>query len=495
MRRKLLLLVAVAMVFSITGYIKVANAAHPNVIFILTDDQRWDQLGCAGHPYLKTPHIDRLAAEGVQFSNMFITTSLCSPSRASYLSGLYASSHGVVNNFTDYPRDLDSFPKRLQDAGYETAYIGKWHMGEADDSRRPGFDYWVTHKGQGQYYDTEFNVNGERKVVPGYYTTVVTDMAVEWMKQQPKDKPYMLILGHKAPHTPFTPEKKYEHIFDDIEVNYPHSAFKLEGKPKWIEQRLDTWHGIYGPLYGFREKFPDRSAEAVLDFEKFSLSYTASIKSVDDSVGRMYELLKQRGVLDNTVVVFAGDNGMFLGEHGMSDKRAMHEPSIRVPMIVRYPKVAKPGSVIPQQVLNIDLAPSLVELCDAKPMQNIHGSSWVPLLKGETKDWRDAWFYEYNYEKQFPYTPNVRGIRTDRWKYMRYPHGDGSPDKHMAELYDLENDPGEMHNLIDKPEHKELISKLKKQLDDLIAKTGGKSWETLPMDEGIKTELPDADIR
>ncbi|MCG6157143.1 sulfatase family protein [Rubinisphaera margarita] len=494
--RHLYLLLFTLSVFALGGISSVeAQVEKPNVIFILTDDQRDDTLSCEGHPFLKTPHIDRLANEGVRFANAFITTSLCSPSRASYLSGVYANTHGVVDNFTDYPRDLDSFPKRLQQAGYKTGYIGKWHMGEDDDSKRPGFDYWVTHKGQGDYYDTEFNVDGDRKVVKGYYTNVVTDMAVDWLKKQKKDEPYLLILGHKAPHTPFTPEKKYEHIFDDIEVCYPRSAFNLEGKPKWIEQRLDTWHGIYGPLYGFRKDFPDRSAAAVVDFEKFVLNYLASIKSVDDSVGRIYELLKQRNELDNTVIVFAGDNGMFLGEHGMSDKRAMHEPSIRVPMIVRYPRLAKPGSVLTQQVLNIDLAPSIVELCSAEPMENIHGMSWVPLLEGQSRDWRDAWYYEYNYEKQFPYTPNVRGIRTDRWKYMRYPHGDGSEDRHMAELYDLKNDPKELNNLINEPEHKELIAKLRSRLDELIEETGGRSWETLPMDEGIKTELPDAKIR
>lgn len=493
LRKTLLLLLFACMV--LVGKNQIANADRPNVIFILTDDQRWDQLSCEGHPYLKTPHIDRLANEGVRFSNMFVTTSLCSPSRASFLSGLYANTHGVTNNFTDYPHDLTSFPKRLQENGYHTAYIGKWHMGEADDSKRPGFDYWVTHKGQGKYYDTEFNVNGDRKVVPGYYTSVITDMALNWLDKKPNSKPFMLVLGHKAPHTPFTPEKKYEHVFDGIDVGYPRTAFNLKGKPKWIDQRLDTWHGIYGPLYGFREKFPDRSAAAVLDFELFVKSYTATMISVDDSVGRIYSALQKKRLLENTVIIFAGDNGMFLGEHGMSDKRAMHEPSIRVPLIVRYPKVIKPGTVIKQQVLNIDVAPSVVELCEAPALENIHGKSWVQLLKGKTEGWRTSWYYEYNYEKQFPYTPNVRGIRTDRWKYMRYPHGDGKADRHMAELYDLKNDPGEKINLVNKPEHKELVKKLKKELDQLMAETGDQAWKTMPMDEGIKSALPDKNIR
>ncbi|QGJ71761.1 Mucin-desulfating sulfatase [Planctomycetales bacterium 10988] len=470
-------------------------AEKPNVVFVLTDDQRWDQLSCAGHPFLKTPHIDRLAEEGARFDNMFVTTSLCSPSRASFLSGVYANTHGVVNNFTDYPRDLPSFPLKLQDAGYQTAYIGKWHMGEADDSKRPGFDYWVTHKGQGDYFDTTFNVDGDRKVVPGYYTKVVTELAINWLKEDHQGQPFLLILGHKAPHTPFTPEPKYQDIYSEIPIGYPRTAFHLEGKPKWIEQRLDTWHGIYGPLYGFRKDYPDRSAAAVVDFDRFVQSYSATICSVDDSVGRLYQTLKDLGQLENTVFIFAGDNGMFLGEHGMSDKRAMHEPSIRVPQIVRYPKLIKPGTVIEEQVLNIDMAPSVVELASAEPFEKVHGMSWVPLLKGKSKKWRKAWYYEYNYEVQFPYTPNVRGVRTDRWKYMRYPHGDGSPDKHLAELYDLKNDPGEKVNLIKDPKFQHVVKELRSELDRLIEETGNVSYKKMPIDEGIKSSLPDVDIR
>src|SRR5688572_6513812 len=180
---------------------------RPNVVFVLADDQRADCLGVAGHPHLKTPNIDRLAREGVYFKNAFCTTSLCSPSRASILSGLYAHSHKVLNNFTEYPTDLPSFPRQLQAAGYETAYIGKWHMGEENDAKRPGFDYFVTHKGQGKYFDTEFNVDGRREVLKGYYTHVVTGLAEKWIRTAaPGDKPFLLMLGHKAPHSFYFPE-------------------------------------------------------------------------------------------------------------------------------------------------------------------------------------------------------------------------------------------------------------------------------------------------
>jgi len=471
-----------------------AESQRPNVVFILTDDQRWDQLSCEGHPFLETPNLDRIAAEGARFANMFVTTSLCSPSRASYLSGLYAHSHGVMNNFTDYPADLPSFPRVLQAQGYETAYIGKWHMGEEDDSPRPGFDYWVSHRGQGKYYDTEFNINGTRKLVRGYYTHVVTRMAVQWLRQRRGDRPFLLILGHKAPHTPFTPEAKYRHIYDRVRIRYPQTAFALEDKPEWIRQRLVTWHGIYGPIFGFRKEFPDTSPEGVREFAQFVRAYTATIKSVDDSVGRIYRALQAGGQLDNTLLIFAGDNGFFLGEHGMTDKRTMHEPSIRVPLLVRYPKRIRPGTVIRPQVLNIDLAPSILDICGAPPFRRAHGRSWKRLLEGDTRGWRTSWYYEYNYEKQFPYTPNVRGVRTERWKYIHYPRGDGSPDRHLAELYDLREDPGETKNLIDDPRYREKVEQLKAELEKLMREADGLP-DKMPIDEGIRTELPEPSIR
>src|SRR5262249_27823480 len=225
----------------------------PNVLLVLTDDQRWDAMSCAGHPFLKTPNMDRIAKEGARFTNMFVTTSLCSPSRASLLSGIYAHRHRVQSNFTDYPNDLPSYPRRLQDAGYETGYIGKYHMGEQHDDPRPGFNYWMSHKGQGNYFDNEFNINGKRQVLKGYYTSIVTDYAVDFLKQ-PRKKPFLLILGHKAPHGgPIVPEPKYEKAFDGIEIKKPPTAEPDADKPEWLKQSMPTWHGINGPLYGQKE--------------------------------------------------------------------------------------------------------------------------------------------------------------------------------------------------------------------------------------------------
>jgi arylsulfatase A-like enzyme len=469
--------------------------SRPNVVVILTDDMRWDAMSVAGHPYLKTPHIDRLAAEGVRFKNAFCTTSLCSPSRASLLSGVYAHTHGVRDNFTEFPADRPNFPRALQAAGYQTAYVGKWHMGEGNDEKRPGFDYWVSHKGQGKYYDTEFNVDGERQVKPGYYTHVVTDLAIDWLKR-PRTQPFLLMLGHKAPHSFYVPEPKYSNTFAQVDIAYPESALALDGKPGWIKERRATWHGIYGPLFEWRKTFPDERPEGVKDFAAMTRAYWGTIQSVDDSVGRLYDALKASGQLDQTIVIFMGDNGLLNGEHGMVDKRTMHEASIRIPLIMRYPELVPPDrrKVVDEMVLTLDIAPSVLELCGQPRLKGIHGRSFKTLVAKGDPAWRKSFLYEYNYERQFPYTPNVRGVRTDRWKYMHYPHGNGGSDRHMAELYDLKKDPEERENLIHEPSHSLVLRSLRIDLERLLRETGARP-DFMPRDEGIKPVLPEQSIR
>jgi N-acetylglucosamine-6-sulfatase len=440
--------------------------------------------------------LDRIANEGVRFANMFCTTSLCSPSRASILTGLYAHSHGVRDNFTELPAERTHWPMRLRERGYDTAYIGKWHMGETNDAPRPGFDFFATHKGQGKYWDTEWNLNGAGpKTIRGYYTTVVTDLALDWLRRARVGKPWALCIGHKAPHSFYTPEEKYAHSFDAVRVPYPDTTFHLDNKPAWIKDRLYTWHGIYGPLFEWRKQFPDDRPVAVKDFENMVHGYWGTILSVDDSVGRLIQFLEQTRQLDSTIIVFMGDNGLLEGEHGMVDKRTAHEPSLRIPMLVRYPRLAQ-GKVIDQQVLTLDVGPSLLELCGAKQLPKIHGQSWVNLVRRGGAKWRTAWFYEYNYEKQFPYTPNVRAVRTDTWKYVHYPHGDGSVDRHMAELYNLRLDPDERLNLINDARQKKRVTELKKELARLMKASGlPPDHDAMPIDEGIGKDLPDQKIR
>jgi N-acetylglucosamine-6-sulfatase len=366
--RLLLTALALAFPFPAASAADAPSNKRPNVLFILCDDIRPAAIGCYGSKHVKTPNMDRLASEGVLFRNTFCTTSLCSPSRASILTGLYAHGHGVRDNFTELPTNLTHWPQRLRESGYETAYMGKWHMGEENDMPRWGFDFFATHKGQGKYFDTEFNLDGKkREVVKGYYTTVITDMALDWLKKEHSGKPWALCVGHKAPHSFYTPEPKYEHTFDSVRVAYPETASELGDKPAWMKERLYTWHGIYGPLFEWRKKFPDDSPAAVKDFEAMVHGYWGTILSVDDSIARLVTFLKDTQQLDNTIIVFMGDNGLLEGEHGMVDKRTMHEPSIRIPLIVRYPGLAS-GKVIPEQVLTEDIAPSLLELCGAPPL-------------------------------------------------------------------------------------------------------------------------------
>jgi N-acetylglucosamine-6-sulfatase len=257
-------------------------------------------------------------------------------------------------------------------------------------------------------------------------------------------------------------------------VNYENYR-PSDGKPSWLEESLSTWHGHKGPLYDLKEHDP------------FVRAYLATLLSVDESVGRIYAALAESGQLDNTVLVFTADNGFVLGEHGRVDKRTMYEESIRIPLLVRFPRLIKPGTVVTQVVLNQDVAPSIVELADAEPLDGITGRSVVPLLRGDSAGWRTAFHYEYNYEKQFPYTPNVRGVRTDRWKFIRYPTGDGSSDRFTAELYDLQADPYELRNLINDPAHAETLATMQRLFDETSRDAGP---DRMPVYEGIVDVRP-----
>jgi N-acetylglucosamine-6-sulfatase len=469
----------------------------PNVLFVLTDDQRWDALSCVPgrfFPALRTPNMDRLAAEGVRFANAFCTWSLCSPSRASFLSGDYPHVHGVRDNFTDYPSArLPSYHSHLAKAGYRTAYIGKWHMGEGKDAHRPPFDYWASHAGQGHYQDTEFNIShtidattfdvqGKRQVLKGYYTHVVTGLATDWLKTV--RAPFSLQIGHKAPHGRWYPEAKYEHAFDHVPVVKPDTdSLLVPGTPDWVRRRVKTWHGIDGPLYETN------------DYGAFIRSYHATIPSVDDSLGEILDVLRARGELDNTIVAFAGDNGFLLGEHASIDKRTAWEESIRIPLLLRHPESIRQPRVVDGMVLNLDLAPTILDLAGiARVTPAMQGRSTRPLLVGKADGWRTSWYYQYNFEKEFPYTPNVRAVRTAEWKYIHYPNGGGHPDTETAELYHLASDPTERHNLVAEPGAQAKLAQLKSELRRLQRATGAIP-DVMPIDPQLRYEMPDKAIR
>ena len=425
-----------------------AAEKRPNFVFILTDDQRWDAMSCAGHPFLKTPNMDRIAKEGVRFTNAFVTTALCSPSRESFQTGHYVWSHGIKDNKTPTNDAIPTYSRLLQQAGYDTAFIGKWHHGENQDGPRPGFDRWVSFKGQGAYYNPTLNVDGQQVETHGYMTDLLTKYAVDWLKQ-PRNAPFCLCLCHKACHGPFTPAVRHSKLYDDAVIPKPPNFYDtLEGKPKWQG----------GP----------RTVEDRLPKQTESIkNYMRTLVGVDESIGRVLATLEEMGELDNTVIVFTGDNGFLWGEHGQGDKRVMYEESIRIPMLMRFPKLVKPSTQINQMVLNIDLAPTFLDLAGVKTPEGVQGESWKPLLKGKTSDWRKDFYYEYDLETPYVRKPEVRGIRTERWKYAETPLLQDIP-----ELYDLKNDPYELHNLQGKPEYAKIQADLKARLTEMEKEAG-----------------------
>lgn len=455
-----------------------ATPAQPrNIVFVLIDDMRFDAMGAFGHPFLETPHLDALARGGMMFENAFVTTSLCSPSRASILTGLYAHAHKVYDNATPLDDAVPTFPRLLQQAGYRTGFIGKWHMGGDSDAPRPGFDYWSSFRGQGVYNDPEFNINGTRREMPGYVTDLITDQAVDFLRV-PHEGPFCLYVSHKAVHAEFAPAARHKGCYAD--KTYPHPASMADteenyrGKPAWVRAQRHSWHGVDG-MYNKKT-----------DFDTFARDYAETMRAVDDSVGRIVETLREQGLLESTLLVFTSDNGFQFGEHGLIDKRTMYEASVRVPCIAHCPEFIEPGTKCSELTLNLDFAPTFIEAAGLPVPARMHGRSLLPLMKGESRAWRDAVLYEYLWERSFPQTPTMLGVRTRTHKYIRY-HGVWD----VYELYDLERDPDEMNNLlagyVQDAEGgaldaiiqrkapggvKALFAALDKRLDQLLAETG-----------------------
>ncbi len=431
-----------------------------NIIFILSDDHRYDFMGFMGKPsFLETPNMDRLAREGAHIQNAFVSTSLCSPSRATILTGQYAHRHKVVDNNFPVPEGTIFFPQYLQKAGYETAFIGKWHMGHEKDDPRPGFDHWISFKGQGVYYNPILNINGKKVKREGYITDLLTDYAIEWLEQD-REKPFFLYLSHKAVHAMFKPAKRHLGRYEHVQLEYPRTMANTpenyKNKPRWVKEQRNSWHGVDFMYHG------------QMDFDTFYRRYCETLLGIDDSIGRILDFLEQKGLEESTMVFYMGDNGFSFGEHGLIDKRHMYEESIRVPLLARCPEIIKPGTKVIELIQNIDIAPTILDLAGLETPDYMDGRSFVPLLEGKKIPWRDAILYEYYWERNFPQTPTIHGIRTDRYKYIHY-HGIWDID----EFYDLQKDPEEMNNLINSPEHQDLIKKLKDRMFDMLEATGG----------------------
>ena len=445
----------------------VMSVKRPNVVFILVDDLRNDVFGYMNHPFVETLNIDALAMGGMQFENAFVTTSLCSPARASFLTGRYMHNHKVVDNADKMPEGTVTFPMLFQQAEYETAFIGKWHMGGSSDAVRPGFDHWVSFRGQGSYFPEGKNLNINGRSVPQqkYMTDELTDHAISWLDNRGREKPFLLYLSHKGVHGFYDPAPRHlGHYSDETYIPYSEKV-SIDGmdklKPMWVHDQRNSWHGIEFPYHGLAE-------QTVAEMYR---RYCEMVLSVDESVGRVLTALKRLEIKDDTLIIFTSDGGHLWGEHGLIDKRCAYEASIRIPLLFHWPKAIKPGSICSAIATNIDVAPTLLALAGIPIPAEVDGSSLRKFLfEPGSVDERPPFVYEYYWDPSFPHTPTTFAVRKERFKLIQY-HGIWDTD----ELYDLEADPQENTNLIFEPAYKDRVEELREILYQRLLQTRGLS--------------------
>jgi len=476
---------------------------RPNIIFIMTDDHTFDQMSCAGDGLIDTPGMDRLAKEGVRFANAFATNSLCAPSRASILTGCYSAVNGIMGNSEGKDRvevldpSLPTFPLLLQNAGYQTGIVGKWHLPHAPR----GFEYSCILPGQGVYFDPEFIENGSRIQTEGYVTDLITDRALEYLEGVDRSKPFCLVYQQKGPHRPFTPAPRHEDLYQDIEFPYPetfnddYATRMVAGKAK--DMRFDvSVAGDYDDLP------PDLSAleKKQWVYQRFVKDHYRAVASIDEGISRVLEYLDDQDLTRQTLVIYTTDNGFFLGEHGWYDKRFMYEPALRIPLLIRYPDRIDPSPVEDRMVMNVDIAPTILDYAGISIPDVMQGESLVPLLEQAEVEWRDSIYYSYyenswalrdasrdeltdpsfNYFTAHRIGPH-RGIRTDRYKLIEY-----YSKSDYWELFDLANDPHEVNNLYLDPANAAKIGELK---------SGLRRLQTKYKDVGIWERLVQPDYR
>jgi arylsulfatase A-like enzyme len=468
---------------------------RPNIIFIMTDDHASHALSCYGSKINKTPNLDRLAKEGMLFENSFCTNSICAPCRAVILTGKYSHINGVIDNRKRFDGTQQTFPKLLQKAGYETAMIGKWHL----KSDPTGFDYWNVLPGQGLYYNPVMREMGERKKYTGYVTDIITDHCLKWLKERRADKPFCLMYHHKAPHRRWEPGPKHLTMYDDVTIPEPDNLFddystrgraakeqdmsiektmdkidlKLVAPRNLNSEQKNFWDAAYEPKNEAFRKANLKGKDLVRwKYQRYIKDYLRCIASVDDNVGRLLDYLDESGLARNTIVFYTSDQGFYLGDHGWFDKRFMYEESLRMPLLARYPKEIKAGSVNEDIVLNLDFGPTFLDFAGVSKPDDMQGGSIRRVLRGKTpRDWRTSMYYHY-YE--YPAVHSVKrhyGVRTQRYKLIHFYH-----DIDEWELYDLRKDPREMKNVYDDAAYAEIVKDLKAELkrlrDELKDTTG-----------------------
>jgi arylsulfatase A-like enzyme len=450
--------IAVALLVSAgTAWGQTAPASRPNIVFIMTDDHAAHAISAYGSKVNTTPNLDRLAKEGALFTSVFATNSICTPSRAAILTGQYAHLNGVTM-FNRFDSARMTVARLLQQGGYYTGMIGKWHLG----SDPQGFDRWEIFPGQGDYVDPVlYTATGEKKYTGQYATDVVTDLALEFIAKRPTDKPFFLMLHHKAPHRPWTP-------------NAAHGA---EFSAKTIPEPATMWDDYQGrtdALHENKQRLVDLTkADVKLDppdgltgdaltrwkYQRYMQDYLATVQSVDDNVGRLLDALDTAGLGRNTIVIYTSDQGFFLGDHGLFDKRFMYEESIRMPFLVRWPATIKAGSRVDAMGLNVDFAPTFLDVAGLPASPDMQGHSLAPVLRGQTpRGWRTSMYYRYYHDPGHHNTRAHYGVRTKTHKLIYFWKKD------QWELYDLVKDPQEMHNLYGQPAQATLTARLKTEL-------------------------------
>jgi arylsulfatase A-like enzyme len=446
----------------------------PNIIVFMTDDQRQDAMSVAGNPILKTPNMDRIALEGVRFRESFVTNALCGPSRASFLTGLYSHAHGYISNADppafEHQKGIEgqtTYVELLRKAGYKTAIVGKWHLrGSPSES---GFNQWVIFPWQGEYLDPDMVANDAVVKMRGHSEDVVGDQAVAYLRSAPSDRPFCLLVHFKAPHRSWEPPARFEKAFADVEIPVPRTfEDRLEGRPEAV-RRASMAIADMGDFAkrGVSPNLP-REERKRRNLQELVKNYYRVLLAVDENVGRVLAALDEKRLADETAVVYTSDNGFFLGEHGLFDKRLMYEPSIRVPMLVRLPSRFQAGQVDSRHmVLNVDLAPTLLELAGVPPPAGLHGRSFLPLLEGREVAWRDAFLYEYFEYPAAHCARKNRGVRTDRWKLIHF-----FEQPQEWELYDLRADPDETVNLAGRRDQRERVGQLRARMEALRRELG-----------------------
>lgn len=444
----------------------------PNILFIMTDDHAQAALSSYGNRILKTPNLDRIGVEGVRFTEAFVTNSLCLPSRATYLTGLYSHAHGMITNgaesgFYNEPllNNAATWPNLLRQVGYYTGVVGKWHV----NTPPAGYDYAAVLPGQGQYFDPEIIVQGRPSRGKGHTDDVIGQEALGFLQRLPDGQPFALLCQFKAPHRGWEPAPRFARMFEDIEIPYPPGLFEtLESRPLAL-QKADL---RIADMTDYRKRgvsadLPDEE-RARLNFQHFIKDYYRVLLGVDENVGRILDFLDRSGLNENTLVVYTTDNGFFLGEHGLFDKRLMYEPSIRVPLVVRHPASIPPGQVNREHILlNVDVAPTFLHVAGVTDGPPMHGRSWLDIARGRRPaDWREDFLYQYF---EFPAAHCVRkhrGVRTRRWKLIHWDY------PQAWELYDLETDPQENRNLAGDPQYADQESWLRERLLHLRRELG-----------------------